>query len=417
MTRQEYTAKRAALLAEAKACIEESRVADFNAKKKEIEELDAKFETEADMEANFTALERSGSVVSGMQNMVQANGVVETSGTAADETETVYKNAFLKNLMGMRLTSEEQNAFDMRNAVTADNHSVLIPETMVRAIWTEMEELHPLLADAAAGRTYVRGKVSVPVADDENDAAWYDEDTETSETELTTRAVELDGFELSKCVTISWKMREMAVEEFEVFLRHKIAEKMSAAWAASYVIGKGVPAEGDSSFKAQPRGAVTALNAESGTPQIITPTGDGGHIAYADVTSAFGKIKSGYLNGAVVYAQNATIWGELANLCDENGRPLFIPDVSAGGVGKLFGRTVKEEESVPAGGVLIGNYARGYASNVNRDISVSTEDHGKKRRTDYIGYMIADGNVLSTKAFAYIKPGAAAAAVSEGGGE
>ena len=43
------------------------------------------------------------------------------------------------------------------------------------------------------------------------------------------------------------------------------------------------------------------------------------------------------------------------------------------------------------------------AANVNKDLTVMTEDHVKARNTDYCGYAIADGGVTSTKAHALLK--------------
>lgn len=44
----------------------------------------------------------------------------------------------------------------------------------------------------------------------------------------------------------------------------------------------------------------------------------------------------------------------------------------------------------------------GYQANVNKDLTVMTEDHVKARNTDYCGYAIADGGVTSTKAHALL---------------
>ena len=45
----------------------------------------------------------------------------------------------------------------------------------------------------------------------------------------------------------------------------------------------------------------------------------------------------------------------------------------------------------------------GYLANVNKDMSVMTEEHVKKRTVDYCGYTIVDGGVTSTKAHALLE--------------
>jgi len=64
---------------------------------------------------------------------------------------------------------------------------------------------------------------------------------------------------------------------------------------------------------------------------------------------------------------------------------------------------VKEEDAVNEGEILIGNVGRGYAMNVNENMTIYTEEHIKKRYTDYMGYAIVDGDVLTNKAFALIR--------------
>lgn len=190
---------------------------------------------------------------------------------------------------------------------------------------------------------------------------------------------------------------------------------MSAAFANALVNGLGVPGQSDT-HKAQPLGVVTAINAESNTPQKATYTAASG-MAYSDLTGMMAKLRSGYASGAVFYAKNAVIWNSLANICDDNGRPIFIPDVTSDGVGRIFGCPVKEEDSVAASSVLLGNYGKGYAININRTMGVVTEEHAKDRNTDFVGYMIVDGKPLTTKAFSYLTPAADAGGGGGGGSD
>jgi HK97 family phage major capsid protein len=177
---------------------------------------------------------------------------------------------------------------------------------------------------------------------------------------------------------------------------------MGAALAKAVVSGKGKPGEGDA-WKAQPKGVVTALEAEATTPQVVTYDTSTDDLTYDKMAEAMGLIKSTYKNGAAIYAKSTTIWGKLAVLKDNDGRPLFIPDVTSGGVGRIFGVPVKEEDSVADDNILLGNMRRGYAANVNENVTLYMEEHVKERYTDYMSYSLVDGSPLTTKAFAYIK--------------
>ena len=121
------------------------------------------------------------------------------------------------------------------------------------------------------------------------------------------------------------------------------------------------------------------------------------------IISLMSKIKSGYINGSSFYANNSTIWNELATIKDGDGKSIFIPDATLGGVGKIFGVTVKEEDGCANGQVLLGNVQKGYVMNINENMTIYTEDHVKARTTDYMGYALIDGDVVTTKAFALLK--------------
>ena len=56
--------------------------------------------------------------------------------------------------------------------------------------------------------------------------------------------------------------------------------------------------------------------------------------------------------------------------------------------------------------LLLGNVSRGYAMNINENVTLYQEDHVKPRATDYMTYAIVDGDVLTTKAFALLKKSA-----------
>lgn len=390
MNKQKYNETRAALMAEAKALVDEGKLEEFEAKKAEVEALDAKFDAKAKAEANLAALDK------GVRVDPKAVVAAEQKDTEEVAASNEYRRAFLKSMMHKELDADEAGAFNLINATqTAATHSALIPTTMMQNIWEEMGQLHPVIADSAPSRTYVKGKVSIPYGDITGDAAWTAEATATAEAAMTSGAVTLDGYELSKGVTVSWKLYEMSLDSFEAFLRRKLAEKVSNALAAGFITGAG-------SSDNAPTGVITALEAESSTPQVVSYAAAAG-ITYANLTAAMSKITAGYIPGSSIYADSATIWTKLANILDDNKRPIFIPDVSAGGVGRMFGLPVKAEDGVTAGKVLIGNYAKGYASNMNADVEVHYEEHVLARKTDYAAYAIADGKPMTTKAFSELK--------------
>lgn len=314
-----------------------------------------------------------------------------------------YRAAWAKDMMGTPLEGEERSLYDRVNAEyrdfthTTENSAILIPKTVADGIWKRAEEQYPLWADVRKLR--VRGNLTMIKSDGNAvNAQWYDEATKVVTDQLGFGELNLTGCELAKAIQVTWKLRKMAIEDFIAYLTREIADRMGIALSAAVYAGRGKPGTGDT-FKPEPRGIKTVLTAEAGTPQIKTYDTD---LAFTTLTSAMGAIHSSYANGVTIYANNTTIWSHLATLVDAMGRPMFIADVMAGGVGRIFGRTIKADATIPDGEILIGNPSAGYLANINEDITMYTEDHVRERLTDYMGYAIVDGDVVDSKAFVIV---------------
>ena len=317
-----------------------------------------------------------------------------------------YRSAWAKEMMGQALSNEERSFLNNVNeeyrAFThnTENTQILIPKTVATGIWERAEELHPLWADVNKMR--VRGELSMLKKSGEtDDARWYTEDEEVETDRLQFGQAELTGCELAKAIQVTWKLKKMAIQEFEAYIIREIGRKMGIALATAVYQGRGKPGANDS-FKPEPYGIRTRLAAEAGTPQMLTYSGD---MTYRDMTTLMGKIHSSYVNGAVIYANNTTIWNHLANIVDGNGRPMFVSDVQGGGVGRILGRTIKPDAGLPEGVIMLANVGAGYTANINEDITMYREEHVRRRLTDYMGYAIVDGDVLDNQAFVILSDG------------
>ena len=412
MKYKDYLEMRNSLIAELQAITDNGGSdEEYNAKKAEVEALDQKWEGICQRQADVNALADSQKTIN-----IQALAGVELNDEEVTATvnlapkgltdaqkfgsdSDLYMNAFAKTLKGERLTQAEAECFEMVNAYThtTQNTGVVVPETFAQGIWDVVEADYPLWADVS--KTYVKGNASIIKSTSSTDAAWYDESTATADGTEGFGVLELTGCELARAITVTYKLKEMAIADFIPFIQRKLAEKMGAGLGYGVSRGKGKPGVGDS-FKPEPLGIITALLAETGTPQVATYTS--GSLAYSDLTGQRALIKRGSSRLAY-YANPATIWGELANVVDENGRPIMVADPVAGGVMRMFGIQVKADDSLLDGQILLGNASQGYAANVNKDITLETENHAKARTTDYCGYAIVDGGVLATDMFALLK--------------
>lgn len=414
MFKEKYLKQRNALLKEIENLIAEGKTEDADAKMKEVEALDEKWENTKKATANLTALKGSTKVADIENKSVTVEGGTVVDGILENKVDDkkAYEMAWAKTMQGKSLEKGEQEIFDRVNAefnntYTHDtgNTATLIPETVVAGIWSRATEMYPLLADVKKFNVKGTLVINKHTAIAAGDAAWYDEATATADEKNTFGQLTLTGCELAKAITVTWKLRSMATEEFIPYIINELGERVGVALGTAIAQGRGKPGA-EQTFEPEPLGIETALLAEDDTPQVVTYNPDASTpdpLAYEDFTAAIGKIHSSYLAGTAIYANNATIWGQLANLTDSTGRPLFIPDLTSGGVGRMWGFAVKADAGVSNDTVIIGNPNKGYVLNTNEPMSVATEEHVKARTVDYAAYTIVDGGLLDNKAFALIK--------------
>lgn len=400
MNKKEYLARRKKMVDEAQNFIAMAKLDDAKAKREEIEKLDSDFEAITKEQANLDALNEGNNVVNLKESAVSNSGLNQVEKIEANKEPVNYDEVFSKVALQRDLTNEEIAVFNQMNPENVYTHNttnteIVIPETVVGGIIDTMKELHPILADVNATRIKGTVKYVKRTAIPAGDADYYDEATVTEDEENTFGELVLNGKELAKAVTVTWKLQAMAVADFIPFIQREIGERMGAAKARAFVKGAG-----DAKY---PQGVITAIEAEASTPQKISYAAAG--LTYADITAAMSKIKSAYVRGAKIYANNGTVWGTLANLMDGQERPLFIPDVTTGGVGRIFGVPVLEEDALGDGEILIGNMAAGYKENVSEPMKLVTEQHAKARTTDFVGYEVHDAGVVDEKAFAYLVKG------------
>lgn len=406
MNKEQYLAMRRKLVDEAQALINEGKVQEAEAKMNEVKDLDGKWDAIAQAAANLSALTREPKGMSPeppKDQIGKENKVVD-----AWESEE-YKNAWAKTMMGKPLTAEETNTYAMVNEAfthNTENTSIVIPKTVTKGIWEMAGEMYPYFADVA--KTYVNGVLSMIQEDTSSNAGWYEEKTPTEDGKETFKEFKLNGCELSRAITVSWKLKEMSIEDFIPYIQRKMAKKMGAAAGYGATHGKGTKVK----EKPEPIGTVTALLDEKDTPQVVTY---GKTLTYSNILEARAKIKSGYSAGLAVYANSTTIWTKLANILDQNKRPIFVSDPTGNGQIRILGMVVKEDDSMADGEILFSNPKEGYHMNINKEMSMMTEEHVKDRKTDYCGYAIMDGNVVTAKAHALLKPADVSGAGDTGG--
>lgn len=403
MNREQYLQQRTELMNRAQAHIDAGELEEAEGIMNEVKELDKEYERAATAVANIRALKNNVPVPAGIQNIMTGTGSIieQTEDKNPEElsvNSSTYREAFFNRLMGSEVTNEQERVFanvnpNIQNTMTGASTPVVVPTTTSSKIWRKVGELYPFYQDCF--KMSVKGNFELIKEKTSPDAKWYDEATATEDGEEDLEKYQLTGCELARSIDVSWKLKKMSMDDFESYIVEKMAKKMGAALGYASVQGKGKPTAAE--HKPEPLGVATALQIAGNEKRIVeyttAPT-------YANLTALFSKVKSAYKK--TVYATNDFIWSVLANIKDKNDRPYFIPDTTAGGVGRLFGAVVKEDDSVPADMLLLGD-ASAYTMNFNEDMTLDTEENKKKRTTSYLGYAIADGAPEDLDAFALLK--------------
>lgn len=402
MNKEEYLKQREALMNDARTAIDKGKSEDANKAMKSVKDLDAKWDQQTKDQANLAALDDHAPIT--LDNAVHIASVAnvqpltEQRLNAVSKTQPTYDKVWAKTLLGHTLNTAEQAVFDKENARfngepfshQTGNTPTLIPNTVAAGIWKIAEEQYPAFADAK--KFNVSGTLTINKHDGivSGDAQWVDENTQADDEQNKFSQLVLKGYELNKVATVSWKMKSMSEEDFISFLTQELGDRLGVALGVAIHQGDG---------KHSPLGIETALKAETGTPQVATYKDQ---IAYKDITSTMAKIHSSFAGKAAVYANSKTIWNQLANIVDSQGRPLFIASPINGGVGSILGLVVKPDAGVNDGDVLIADVTDTVVVNINQALTVATEDHVKGRSTDYGAYAIADAGLLTTKGAALL---------------
>ena len=217
MNKKTYEAMRRKLMDEVQQLLDAGKVDEANAKMNEVKALDEKWDAIAQAAADFAALNGLQVPKPGFAaEMEDSTGGEEEKG---DEPAAVkawkseeYKNAWAKTLMDRTLSTAEMEAFRMVNEAythTTQNTAIVIPETVAKGIWEMAGEYYPYFADVT--KTYVNGLLTMIQEDTSSEAKWYDEGTSTEDGKETFKEYKLSGCELSRAITVSWKLKEMAI--------------------------------------------------------------------------------------------------------------------------------------------------------------------------------------------------------------
>lgn len=296
-----------------------------------------------------------------------------------------YRDAYLKNLMGLPMDAEERSALTQAASV--------IPTETLNKIYGKLEE-NPLIAELDALR--IPGYVSVPKATTVNDANWIAISSASTDSADVIGAVALTAKKLIKTIEITADIQAMSIPAFQDWLVRKLAQKMEAAICAAAVNGAG----------------------SATVPQGI---GQGGITASTAITSASVAAFAGLMAGVGPAYHRTAVWimspetfftkvVPLAN--DSNGavvmngidyRLLGHRVILDGNVDDVKFKNGSTAETANADHVIFGSLREGYVFNYGEGIAIEADQSVAFRSgsTVYRAMALCDGAVVDTEAFAW----------------
>lgn len=298
--------------------------------------------------------------------------VIEPAAQTPQDTFTLaseeYRSAFLKHLRREDMSAVEKRAFTFLTT----NTTAPLPEVMQNRIIDLIGEAHPIVADVYSmdSGTAITVPVGKSIAADAGNTA---EGEAANELEITFDDVSLSGDDFTANVKLSYKMVHMALPAFEDYLISKIAERLGAKLAADIV----------SKVKT---GMATANKFATG-------------ITYTTICAGFGALKR--VGHVITYGTRETIFKKIVGMVDDQNHPIFQQPLTAAAAGALLGSTIKYEDALGEGELLIGDPKK-YMQNVVVPIIIENDKDLDDHKVVFSGYTCQEGTLTDDKAFALV---------------
>ena len=315
-----------------------------------------------------------------------------TEGDVLNSAE--YRSAFMKTLLGRKLNSFEEAAFNRAmNEQRADafatsaNAAAVLPTQTLNEVISKAREMGGIMSVCRSFN--VPSKIAIPVGTPLSAANWHNEGATVESAAPSVATITFDGYEIMNVLSISVKVQTMSIAAFESYLVEELTNCVMACIANALVNGSG---------SAQGTGVLSGVTWED-NKNAFTFSKTGG-LKYADVVKVVASLKRGYSNGACWAMNNAALYNLFYSMVDSNGRPIFIADPKAEGIGKILGFPVVVDDYLPAETILFGNFNyMGYNLPEGITIEASRESSFKSGRIDYRAMAVADCKPIVEEAF------------------
>ena len=337
--------------------------------------------------------------------LARSANVAGVSGAAYDVTDydQAERRAWVKGLAersgiqlygGTALTDAERAA--QRHAIeqraeftmTTANTDSLVPVSVQNEIISLIDNTAVLFGDIK--RTKMNGQVEFPrhKSIKKGDAAKTDEGAGPADIEQNEfDTVPLVGTEIKKTVEMSRKMATQSLTGFENYVITEVSSRLSVA-CNMFVHEK----LDDTNY-----GIAIANKIQTAKALTLTKAD---MVKMLSLICSYGNAAA---KGILIYANNNTIWNQIAMIEDATGRSYFVNESTDDPTvqGRIFGKFVKQDDSI-ADGVIKAGFPDLFYGNIfdGPDVTPYVQQRTQKRCFD--GYVLVDGVLVVPEAFAQL---------------
>lgn len=390
MNKKQYEEMRNRLINEAQELINAGKAEEAEKKMNDIKELDKKWDSIAQAQANLKALneEPVGMNPFGVREEEMNNEFksFERNDNIYDSLE--YRTAFMNYVLnGEPIPKKFRN--EAGPTKTSDIGSVISP-TVVNRIVEKMESSGMILP-LVTRTTYAAGAV-VPTSSVKPVATWVAEGGTSEAQKKTTGQIDIKGYKLRCAISMTLESSVMSLPIFETIFVNNVSEAMTKAIEQAII-------DGDGSGK--PKGVLEETAPEGQNVEIAAaeePT-------YQTLIEAEAALPLAYENGAVWNMTKKTFM-KFEGMTDADGQPIARVNYGLNGAPEriLLGRRVVLNDYMTSLGATLEadtvvaflfNWSD-YMFNTNYGMTVKTYEDNDTEDQITKAVMICDGKVIDS---------------------
>ena len=388
MNKKQYEEMRSRLINEAQELINAGKAEEAEKKMNDIKELDEKWDSIAQAQANLKALneEPAGINPFGVREEGTNNEFKPSEGNDTIYDSLEYRTAFMNYVLsGEPIPKKFRN--EAGPTKTSDIGSVISP-TVVNRIVEKMESSGMILP-LVTRTTYAAGAV-IPTSSVKPVATWVAEGGTSEKQKKTTGQIDIKGYKLRCAISMTLESSVMSLTIFETVFVNNVSEAMTKAIEQAII-------DGDGSGK--PKGVLEEDVPEGQNVEIAAaeePT-------YKTLIEAEAALPLAYENGAVWNMTKKTFM-KFEGMTDTDGQPIARVNYGLNGAPErtLLGRrAVLNDYMTSLGAALeadtvvafLFNWSD-YMFNTNYGMTVRTYEDNDTEDQITKAVMICDGKVI-----------------------